>query len=562
MSGITAHRVEFGVFIAVFVVAAGLGLLAARWRRPATFNDLDSWGLGDRSFGGYVSWFLMGGDLYTAYTFVAVPALMFGVGAVGFFAVPFAVIAYPLAFLALSRLWSVSHVHGLVTPADFVRARFGSRSLALLVAITGIAATMPYIAVQMVGVEAVFETLGIPGKWPLVVAFVALAIFTYHSGLRAPALVAFVKDILFAYVVFAILVTIAMTWDGWHGVFQAASDRFASTPSHADGILLPASSRLSYLTLAVGSALGLFLYPHAITGVLAARNRDTVRRTLAALPLYTFMLGILALLGFAAIAWKVKPAGGDRNTVVPVLMHTFLPDWFAGLGYAAIGIGALVPAAVMSIAAANLFARNIYREYIRPRASVAEEARVGRITSLLVKLGAVAFIVLINPQFSIDLQLVGGVLILQTLPAVGLGLYTTWFHRYALVAGLATGLIGGLVLLYQIPQLSLDGKVVREHFGGSSWPLSHLGIHTGQSVYVGLVALVINLLTAVVLTVALRLRGVPDGVDITWSHDYTADEGDPSVRRLAELVDGGPTNPAVFEAAVPRHGVRGEDARL
>jgi SSS family solute:Na+ symporter len=154
------------------------------------------------------------------------------------------------------------------------------------------------------------------------------------------------------------------------------------------------------------------------------------------------------------------------------------------------------------------------------------------------------------------------VLILQTLPAVGLGLYTTWFHRYALLAGMGAGLLGGLALLYQIPQLSLDGKVVREHFGGSSWPLSHLGIHNGQSVYVGLVALAINLLTVVVLTVALRLRGVPDGVDITWSHDYTADEGDPSVRRLAELVDGGPTNPAAFESPVSRHGVRGEDARL
>jgi SSS family solute:Na+ symporter len=562
MSGVAAHRVEFGVFVALFVVAAGLGLLAARWRRPASFNDLDSWGLGNRSFGGYVSWFLLGGDLYTAYTFVAVPALVYGVGAVGFFAVPFAVIAYPLAFIALTRLWSVSHVHGLVTPADFVRARYGSRSLSLLVALTGIVATMPYIAVQLVGVEAVFETLGIPGKWPLLIAFGALAFFTYQSGLRAPALVAFAKDILFAYVVFAILVTIAMTWDGWHGVFQAASDRFAATPSKADGLLVPANGQLSYLTLAIGSALALFLYPHAITGVLACRNRDVVRRTLTALPLYTLMLGILALLGFAAIAWKVTPTAGDRNTIVPVLLHTFLPNWFAGLGYAAIGLGALVPAAVMSIAAANLFARNIYREYLRPRASVAEEARVGRITSLLVKLGAMAFILLLNPQFSIDLQLIGGVLILQTLPAVGLGLFTPWFHRWALLTGLAAGLVTGFMLLYQTPQLAADGTVLRAHFGSSAWPLSHLGVHNGQSVYVGLVALAVNLVTVVVLTVALRLRHVPDGVDITWSHDYVADEGDPSVRRLAELVDGGPTNPAVFEAAVPRHGVRGEDARL
>jgi solute:Na+ symporter, SSS family len=548
------HRLEFGVFLFLFLLVAALGMLAARWRRPASFNDLDSWGLGNRSFGPYVSWFLLGGDLYTAYTFIAVPTLMYGVGAAGFFAVPFAVVAYPVAFLALSRMWSVSHVHGLVTPADFVRARFGSRGLALLVAVTGIAATMPYIAVQLIGVEAVFEAIGVPGKWPLVVAFVVLAVFTWHSGLRAPALIAFVKDILLVYVVFAILVTIAMSWNAWHGVFGAAAQHFAATPSRADGLLVPVNGQLGYVSLAVGSALALFLYPHAITGVLAARSRGTVRRSLAALPVYTLMLGLLALLGFVAIAWQVKPIAGDRNTVVPVLLHQFLPDWFAGLGYAAVGVGALVPASVMSIAAANLFARNIYREYLRPHASLIEELRIGRTVSVLVKLGAVLFIVALDPQFSIDLQLIGGVLILQTLPAVGLGLYTNWFHRYALFGGMAAGLLTGVGLLYLTPQLAPNGATVRAHFGGSAWPLARWGIHSGQSVYIGLIAVAVNIATVIALTIILRARRVPDGIDITWNRDYEADEGDPSVRRLAELVDGGPTNPAVFQAALARHG--------
>ena len=216
------HRVEISVFVAMFVAVAGLGFLAARWRRPASFNDLDSWGLGSRSFGPYVSWFLLGGDLYTAYTFVALPALMYGVGAAGFYAVPFAIVGYPLGFVALTRLWSVAHVHGLVTPADFVRARFGSRGLALLVAVTGIVATMPYIALQLIGVEAVLTTLGVPGKWPLAIAFAVLAIFTYHSGLRAPALIAFVKDILLGYVVLAVLLTVGTTWNAWGGVFHSA----------------------------------------------------------------------------------------------------------------------------------------------------------------------------------------------------------------------------------------------------------------------------------------------------------------------------------------------------
>jgi SSS family solute:Na+ symporter len=547
--------VEFDVFAAMFVAVAGLGYVAARWRRPAHFNDLDSWGLGNRSFGPYVSWFLLGGDLYTAYTFVALPALMFGVGAAGLYAVPFAVIAYPIFFVALSRMWSVAHVHGLVTPADFVRARFGSRGLALLVALTGIVATMPYIALQLIGVEAVLATLGVPGKWPLAVAFGVLAIFTYHSGLRAPALIAFVKDILLGYVVLAVLLTIGMSWNSWGGVFQAAGARFAATPSKADGLLLPASGQLGYVTLALGSALAIFLYPHAITGLLASKNRETVRRTLAALPVYTMMLGVVSLLGFAAIAWDIVPIGGDRNTVLPSLLHGFLPPWLAGFAFAAIGVGALVPASVMSIATANLFARNIYREYLRPRATPLEELRVSKIASLLVKLGAAGCVLLVNPQFSVDLQLIGSVIILQTLPAVFLGLYTSWFHRRALLAGMATGLFTGVVLLYQTPQLAANGTVVRAHFGGSSWSLHHLGVHSGQSIYIGLIALVANLVVTVALTPLLRGAGVRDGTDITWRHDYEADEGDPSVRRLAELVDGGPTNPVVYEQALPRHGM-------
>src|SRR3989475_13269749 len=178
MSG---HVTEIVIATLLFVVVSGMGFWAARWRRPSTMAHLDEWGLGGRNFGSWVTWFLVGGDLYTAYTFVAVPALLFGAGAAGFFAVPYTVIVYPLVFVVLVRLWSVSHRHGFVTPADFVRARFGSPVLALLVAITGIVATMPYIALQLVGIEAVLKTMGVTGNsgigrhLPIIIAFAILA---------------------------------------------------------------------------------------------------------------------------------------------------------------------------------------------------------------------------------------------------------------------------------------------------------------------------------------------------------------------------------------------------
>src|SRR6201995_3001480 len=203
--------IALGVFIALFVLVTLLGFVASGWRK-GDLTQLHEWGLGGRRFGSVIVWFLLGGDLYTAYTFVAVPALMFGAGAPGFFAVPYTIMVYPLMFAVFPRLWSVARAKGYVTAADFVRGRFGNGTLALAVAITGIIATMPYIALQLVGMEVAIAGLGIkmdipvPGigvvhDFPLLIAFVVLAVYTYNSGLRAPALIALVKDALLYIVV-------------------------------------------------------------------------------------------------------------------------------------------------------------------------------------------------------------------------------------------------------------------------------------------------------------------------------------------------------------------------
>ncbi|MEW9529791.1 hypothetical protein [Microbispora sp. NPDC049125] len=228
MSG--RHTTELVIFIVLFALVSAMGFVAARWRRPTTMRSLDEWGLGGRRFGSWVTWFLVGGDVYTAYTFVAVPALVFGAGAAGFYAAPYTIVVYPLVFLVLIRLWSVSHVHGFVTPADFVRARFGSSTLALLVAITGIVATMPYIALQLVGVQATLEAMGVEGHWPLIIAFAILAAFTYQSGLRAPALIAFVKYVLIYAVILVAIFYIPHKLGGWSHIFDSAQAKFDKTP--------------------------------------------------------------------------------------------------------------------------------------------------------------------------------------------------------------------------------------------------------------------------------------------------------------------------------------------
>ena len=542
------HWVELSVFAVLFLVVTVMGFVASRWQRGESLDHLDEWGLGGRKFGSWVTWFLVGGDLYTAYTFVAVPALLFGAGAVGFYALPYTVVLYPLVFLPVLRLWSVSRVHGYVTPADFVRGRYGSSLLALVVALTGIVATMPYIALQLAGLEAVLRTMGlnasgIAGHLPLFVAFVILALYTYQSGLRAPALIAFVKDILIYLVILVAVFYLPAKLGGWSHIFDASAAKLAqpnpSTGAPMGSILLTGNNQLQYVTLALGSALALFLYPHSVTGVLASRGRVVLKRNMVALPAYSLLLGLLALLGYVAIAAGVKPitnnATGrpDTNTVITVLFQNQFGSWFAGIAFAAIGIGALVPAAIMSIAAANLWTRNIYKEYLHKDATPAQEAKQAKLASLVVKVGAVLFIVLVDPQFSIDLQLIGGVIILQTLPAVAIALYTRWLHRWALIAGWVAGMGYGLYLLYQIP----NPAAKRLHFGGSALTLDKLdlfGLHpfagSKVQIYVGFVALVVNLVVAVVATLILRPTSASNGEDQTTPSDYHTDEGSDRIK--------------------------------
>jgi len=524
--------VSFTVLAALFVIVAMVGFTAARWRRAENMLHLDEWGLGGRGFGTFVSWFLLGGDLYTAYTFIAVPALVFGVGAAGFFAVPYTIMVFPIVFVFAPRLWSVCREHGYVTPADFVRGRYGSRWLALAIAATGILATMPYIALQLVGIQSVLTVLGVGTSassaflkdLPLLIAFVVLAAYTWLSGLRAPALTAFIKDILVYLAIIVAVIYIPTRVGGWSHIFSNADAHLATTNPKTGkpfgALITPPAGYWAYATLALGSALALFMYPHAVTGVLSTGRRDVIRRNMAILPAYSLILGLVALLGYMALASPpvvagVKAADGNAQLSVPLLFQHMFPSWFAGIGYAAIVIGALVPAAIMSIAAANLFTRNIYREFFARNASPAHETRVSQAVSLIVKAGALVFVLALSKTFSINLQLLGGIWILQTFPSIVAGLYTRWFHRWALLAGWAAAMVYGTVVAYQQPVPGSDGT----HFGASTAvvPVLH------QTAYIAVTAFVINLVVSVVLTLVLRAVRAPAGNDETRPADYLAD---------------------------------------
>ena len=509
-----------------------MGFLAARWRKAETEHSLDEWGLGGRSFGTWVTWFLLGGDLYTAYTFVAVPAAIYAAGAAGFFAVPYTILVYPLIFTFLPRLWSVSHKHGYVTTSDFVRGRFGSKGLSLAVAVTGILATMPYIALQLVGIQAVLDVMGVGGgPGHQLVRQGPAAADRVRGARRVHVLVGSARARADRVREGRADLSRHRRRDHLHpdqarrlrrrssrrgDAFSADQRRRRASRAARSRRARPA--QWTYATLALGSALALFMYPHSITATLSSKSRNVIRRNTTILPLYSLMLGLLALLGFMAIAAGVKVDNGQL--AIPQLFENMFPDWFTGVAFAAIGIGALVPAAIMSIAAANLFTRNIYKDFLKPDATPAAGDQ-GLQAGLAPGEGRRARL---RPHHGQDGR--------DQLPAPGrhldpadlAGAGRRPVHPVVPPLGAARRLGGRHDLRHA---RRVRRRLARRRSTSAARPTEIPGI--GEIGYIGLTAFVLNVVVTVVLTFVLKALKAPEGVDETSPEDYTADAGDPGV---------------------------------
>jgi solute:Na+ symporter, SSS family len=315
-------------------------------------------------------------------------------------------------------------------------------------------------------------------------------------------MIAFVKDVMIYTFVIVAIVVVPLKLGGYGAIFDAAghvfSEKMAAGSKPHVGLLLAPDQIVSFITLAIGSTLALFMYPHSMTGILSARSGDAIRINAIALPAYSLVLGFIALMGLMAHAAGIKVDNAHAQDAVPRLFLALFPDWFVGFAFAAIAIGALVPAAVMSIGAANTFTRNIWKPFVHPNMSVQEQATLAKITSLIVKAGALIVILKMPTQFAIDLQLLGGVWMCQIFPAVIFGLFTRWFSGRALLAGWAVGMFLGTWLAYT----------------PAKWiPVTAV---FGVPIYNGLTAILANIAVAAVLSALLPNTAQ----DETHSEDY------------------------------------------
>ena len=469
-------------FVTLFVAFIVLGFYGKYWRK-GNLNHVHEWALAGKKLGTTLVFFLIGADLYTAYSFVAIPSGVFAKGALYFFAIPYVMLTFGIALVTVPKLWTLAHQKGYITASDFVKDRFSSRTLAIMIAVTGIVAELPYIALQIVGMQAVLTVMlagsansQLVQEISLLVSFAILAAFTYTSGLRGATLTAIFKDVLVWITVIAVIVVIPISLGGFDNVFKNVKENYVTLPD----ALVPA-----YSTLILGSALALYLYPHAINGVLSAESAKKLRTSTAMLPFYGIGLAILALMGILVYSVPSAmnflsgfPESSRGILVVPSLILNIMPGWFSGIALLGIFVGGLVPAAIMAMAQANLLTRNIIKE-IKPNLSDNSEVRITKISSTVFKFVALGFVFVVPATYAISLQLLGGILIAQILPAVFFGLYVKSLRKTPLIIGLIVGITSGI---YMVEAANDFGPLTSSLFKTTFGPL-----------YIAVISLVINL---------------------------------------------------------------------
>jgi SSS family solute:Na+ symporter len=164
----------------------------------------------------------------------------------------------------------------------------------------------------------------------------------------------------------------------------------------------------------------------------------------------------------------------------------------------------------MSIAASNLFTRNLYGALVRRKMLPEEESQMAKVVSLVVKFGALLFVLKLPATYAIEMQLLGGIWMGQLFPSVVMGVFTRWFHPWALFAGWLAGMASGTAMALALGLRS------------SVYPL-HLPVFLGggtYAVYAAVPALTLNLVVSAVLTVVFRLAKVNGGSDVTDSAAY------------------------------------------
>lgn len=470
--------IDYALFFFLILTVIVVSFLGAKWRN-ADFSKISEWSIGGRKFGTIIIWFLMGGDIYTAYSLISIPGGSYGLGGFILYAAVYGTISYPFLYYVAPRLYLIAKKKGMITGGDYVKVRFESPVLALLVALTGILAMLPYIALQIVGIQYVLQAMNFPVNESYVIAFLIVAGFTIIAGLRGPALGAIIKDILIWIVIITITVVLFAHFNGFGTIFANMSAEHLN-------FLIPPNLFIGYITLAFGNGIAWLLFPNLLTGIFSSKDAKTIKKNSILLPVYQLWLIFLAIFGLIALSEKLVPSKVS-SLAFPMVLTTYFPPTFVIVAFAAIIIGAMIPAAIQALAAANLITRNIYLEFFNKNANEKRQVMIARIFVLVMIVLSLVFA--ITPAASgliFYLLTMSYAWLLQTLPAIILSLYWPKLDKYSVASGWAVGIAFTTYGLFTV------------NFSSSLLPW------LGYS-YVGIVGLLLNLIVLLIVHGLVRV---------------------------------------------------------
>jgi len=473
--------------IFIFLAVALALFLGIRARRGKDMS-LEQWTVGGRGFGAAIVFLLMAGEIYTTFVFLGGSGYAYGHGAGAYYLLGYGSLPFILSYFLLPPIWRYAKERRLISQPDFFASKYDSPVLGVLVAIVGFAALVPYLVLQLKGlgiIVSVSSYSAISSNQGVLIGAVVVAVYVALSGVHGSAWTSVVKDALVMFV--AVFLGLYLPYHYYGGV----GDMFAAIEKAKPGFLAlrdVGESPVWMVSTVILSTLGFYMWPHMFMATYTAKREEVLRRNAFVLPIYQLMLLFILFVGFSAVLAVPGLTGGDIDLALfKVSLKTFDP-WFVGVIGAAGILTALVPGSMILMTSATLLANNVYRP-LRPQATDADVARLAKWLAPVVMALAVLF-TLNGGQTIVALLLMAYALVTQLFPVLLASLIGK--HLVTRPAAFASIIVG----VSTVAWVSITKKSVAALFPFFPDALKDLNV--------GIVALVFNVITLVVVTLLTR----------------------------------------------------------
>jgi SSS family solute:Na+ symporter len=431
---VNASVVALAFISAIVSAGAFVGFYAGTRRKM----DLEQWTVGDRGFGMLLVWLLMAGEVYTTFTFLGASGWAYSKGAPVLYILGYQPLMYVVSFFILPQVWEVGRKYRLQTQADFFRVRYESKYLAAFVALVGIIFIVPYLQVQLTGLGMIVEVASygaIQRTTGMIISFLIVAGFVLSSGIRGVAWVSVLKDLLLLFA--AVFVGVAIPYIYFGGIGPMFAELVRTKPGH---LVMPGSTTNQghswYVSTVLLVSVGFYMWPQFFGASFSAKGSDTLRRNAVIMPFYSITMPLMFFVGLAATI--VLPGLANGDLAMLTLVRKTFPAWFLGVIGGAGALTAMVPAGVMILTAATLFAKNICRPILWPSMTDQQVAKLAKVTVLVITVAALCSAIFSSSTL-VALLLLGFGGVAQFFPGVVLGLYSKRVTMPGVFAGIVAG---------------------------------------------------------------------------------------------------------------------------